>query len=244
MGRRQVGLQGRVAALLRAPGMAGNALALLEDLHAGGGRAHLDLLAGIAVGHRVVVPVELDVVVDAHGGDLPLRELIADRRQGSQRRAVELLEDALAGAGELLEGAGVERRQEGADGGVDLGEAEEALAAQAGQDPALGQQHPRLDLGLVPGLAHPGRQHRHAVVAGELLVAGVDVGVVVARVGDPALEVVGDQELAVPRPDTPGSAPANRSSHPAPGSRWPRHRCNWRPRAPPRRSGPGAPPRW
>jgi hypothetical protein len=35
-------------------------------------------------------------------------------------------------------------------------------------------------------------------VAGELLVAGVKGGVVVARVGDPALEVVGDQDLRCP----------------------------------------------
>jgi hypothetical protein len=60
--------------------MAGDALALLEDLHDGGGEAHIDLLTGIAVGHRVVVPVELDVVVDAHRGHLPRRELIADQR--------------------------------------------------------------------------------------------------------------------------------------------------------------------
>jgi hypothetical protein len=193
-----VRLLGAVAALEAATRVAGNALALVEDLHRGRGETHSDLGAGVAVGHRVVVAIKLEVVVDAHPGELPLGQLIARQRQGLERGAIKLLEDAATRPGELLEGAGVERFRERADGGVDRRQAEEALVAQARQYPALGQQDPRLNLGLIPGLAHPRRQHRHAVVAGQLLVAGIAIGLVAAGVADAALEVVGDQQLGDP----------------------------------------------
>ena len=92
-----------MAALEAATRVAGNALALVEDLHRGRGETHSDLGAGVAVGHRVVVAIKLDVVVDAHPGKLPLRQLIARQRQGLERGAILLLEDAATRPGELLE---------------------------------------------------------------------------------------------------------------------------------------------
>ena len=70
-----------------------------------------------------------------------------------ERGAIHRLKDALARAGELLEGAAVEILQEGADGAIDPRQAEEVLMTQTGQDPALGQEDPGLDLGASrPGL--------------------------------------------------------------------------------------------
>ena len=65
---------------------------------------------------------------------------------------------------------------------------------QAGQDPALHQQHALLGLGLVAGFARTRRQDGHPVVLGPLLVAGVDVGIVAAGTAHPAAQVVGDDE--------------------------------------------------
>ena len=66
--------------------------------------------------------------------------------------------------------------------------------AQAGQDPALHQQHALLGLGLVPGFTRAGRQDGHLVVLGPLLVAGVDIRVVAAGFADPVAQVIGDNE--------------------------------------------------
>ena len=66
--------------------------------------------------------------------------------------------------------------------------------AQAGQDPALHQQHALLGLGLVPGFTRAGRQDGHLVVLGPLLVAGVDIRGVAAGFADPVAQVIGDNE--------------------------------------------------
>ena len=68
------------------------------------------------------------------------------------------------------------------------------MVAQAGQDPALHQQHALLGLGLVPGFTRAARQDGHLVVLGPLLVAGVDIRVVAAGFADPAAQVIGDNE--------------------------------------------------
>jgi hypothetical protein len=62
--------------------------------------------------------------------------------------------------------------------------------AQACQYPALDQLHAGLRLGLVARTCRARRNHRHAVVAGELGVARIELGLVAVRVGDRALEVV------------------------------------------------------
>ena len=51
-------------------------------------------------------------------------------------------------------------------------------------------EHPGLDLGLVAGLSGPGRDDRHPVVRGHLLIGGVDVGLVAMGPGHPRAEVV------------------------------------------------------
>jgi len=88
-----------------------------------------------------VVGIELDVVVDVHLGGLAAADLEARRRQGLERRGVELHEGACPAAGEHLEGALIEVNKELGDRAVELEEAEESAVAQAGQNPALDDQN-------------------------------------------------------------------------------------------------------
>jgi hypothetical protein len=70
------------------------------------------------------------VVVDVHPGLMPGRELITGGRRRPQRRAVDLLEQRLAAAVELLERPGVDLGDAGGDRGVRLGQRAEPAVAQ------------------------------------------------------------------------------------------------------------------
>jgi hypothetical protein len=63
---------------------------------------------------------------------------------------------------------GVECRQEGGESGIDLSQREEGVVPQARQHPAFDDLHPHFDLGLIPGLGRPGRDHRKAIVLCEI----------------------------------------------------------------------------
>ncbi len=66
--------------------------------------------------------------------------------------------------------------------------------SQPGQDPALDQQHPGFDLGLVLRFARPCRQDGAAVVLGQRLVGAIGNRFVAVRVADQGARIVGDQE--------------------------------------------------
>ena len=80
--------------------MAGHPLALSEDLHGMGGKPDLEFLALQLMGHAVVVIVDIDVVVDVDGGDLPLGVFVGFLRQG---QCVGLIEENKELAARLLE---------------------------------------------------------------------------------------------------------------------------------------------
>jgi hypothetical protein len=80
--------------------------------------ARPDLLAQEPVGHRVVVAVDLDVVVEPDGALLPLRIFVGRRGQRLQRRALELLEQLPAAGAEVAGDALVERDDQVAAGTV------------------------------------------------------------------------------------------------------------------------------
>ena len=86
-------------------------------------------------------------------------------RKGSagapQRGLIELEEEVTAAGLIGAHDLGVERGQEAGDAGVEGGEGEAALVAQAGEDPALGDLHGDLRLGLLRGWR--GRAGRIAV---------------------------------------------------------------------------------
>src|SRR5438128_61156 len=105
--------------------VAGDPFALVEDFHHLGAEAYLKLLLDQRVGHRVVVPGDLDVVVDVHTDLSPLGIIIGLGWEWAEGRAVERLKQTLAGAGQFFEGPALEPGEKRANGGVHLGESEE-----------------------------------------------------------------------------------------------------------------------
>ena len=120
--------------------MSSNALAAMEDLDGVGRVAHVDLFARVAIRHRVIVLVKLDVIVRPDTCDLPLRVLIGLLGQGPECRTIDFVEDATAGAGQFLEGPVVH-----------IAQAEEALVAQAGEDPLCTKRTDSSAFGLSVG---------------------------------------------------------------------------------------------
>lgn len=112
------GVRGVLAADIAA-GMTAHALAPVEDLDGAHARAHVDDLVHERVRDGVVVPVQLDVVVDVDAGRLPLP---VDERLGGARAEdgpVHALEElAAAGAGQTR-GAVVQIGEPLGDAGVE-----------------------------------------------------------------------------------------------------------------------------
>jgi hypothetical protein len=147
MSRRHVLWHGGVAAAQAAQQMAGDPLAPVEQLDRALGDARLDLLAQQAVRHRVIMAVDIDVVVESDAALAPLGVDVGLDRQSGERRPVELVEQLAATDAEPAHRPAVELAEQLHDGGIELGQREEALVAQAGQDPALDHLHADLDLG-------------------------------------------------------------------------------------------------
>ena len=93
---------GMVPLLLRTP-MTGDPLAPVETLDHVARDAHLDLPFDQGMGHRVVVALDRDVIIDVHAGLLPFRIDVGLRRQRLECRLIQLLEVLSAATGELSE---------------------------------------------------------------------------------------------------------------------------------------------
>ena len=154
MGLGHVGGVGGVAAADVAADVGGDALAAVEDLDGRRGQPRIDVLVDERVGDGVVVPVQLDVIVDVDARvDLPLA---VDERLGGQRPEGGLVEprEELAPAGAVqAHGAGVQVGEQLGDARVEGGEGEEGLVAEAGEDPPLDDLHGDFDFGLSRGFA-------------------------------------------------------------------------------------------
>ena len=103
MGRCHVRIDRGVPAAAVVAHMTGDTRATMEELNRAHRQPAIDLRAGEAIRHRVVVADELDVIVDADPDDLPLGELVTVHRQGQQSGPIEFDEGRLAAAGQLLE---------------------------------------------------------------------------------------------------------------------------------------------
>lgn len=75
----------RVLAVAAGAPVSGNSLALVEDLDRIGGDTSLDLLAGKAIGNGIIVPLDLDVIIQPGAPDTPFGKDITFDRQRSQR---------------------------------------------------------------------------------------------------------------------------------------------------------------
>ena len=83
MGRRHVGIDGGVSAAESAAHMTGDAAPAMKQLDRRAGGADIHFLPGETVGHRGVMVVELNVIVDADRRDLPFSEFVTRFRQGA-----------------------------------------------------------------------------------------------------------------------------------------------------------------
>lgn len=106
-----------------------------------------------------------------------------------------MLRNAVSRHPELLEGAPVEPLKQFADGFVQLRQAEETPVAQAGQYPAFDDEHTVLDLRLVARFSGACRDHRHAVMVGEIQIGWIGVGLIPTRLADTAFEVVRHEDF-------------------------------------------------
>jgi len=109
------------------------------------GDARFDLLPQQAMRHRVEVAADVDVIVYPDATLAPLGIDVRFDRQGGERRAIELVEQLAPADTETAHGSAVEFAEQSHDGGVELGQRQEALVAQAGEDPALDHLHADLD---------------------------------------------------------------------------------------------------
>src|SRR5215813_15238928 len=100
---------------------------LVEEFYHPGTDTHLELLLDERIGHRIVVAFNFHVIINVDAGAFPLRIFIELGWEGLQGGAVEGLKEALSGAGELLEGARIERQQEGMEGRIDFSQSEEGV---------------------------------------------------------------------------------------------------------------------
>ena len=195
-GRHVLG-NGRVLPVPACSQMNGDALALMENLDAAGGQPRLDLGPGEAVGDRIIVGVDVDVIVDADPAHAPLAVFVRLAGQRLERRAVDLLEQLAAGDAEPAQGLPfVELRHEFAERGVDVSEAgETSEAPQPAEQPALDDQDGLLDLRLVARLPGPRRQDGGSVMGRHLGVGPVDFRIVEAGLDDGGPGVVRHDEF-------------------------------------------------
>jgi hypothetical protein len=133
-----------------------------------------------AVGHRVVMAVELDVIVDAD----PRRPSIRRTRNAFPARAVTPAgpfgEGRFPAARQFLEGPAIQRQHQFGDVPIELTEAEESLMRRR----ARTQRSTRstgLDLGLVFRAIRPGGQDGGGVMDGQVTIGRVEFGVVDSR---------------------------------------------------------------
>ena len=175
--------------------MGSHPIPLVQAFDGGGGGADIQLLSHQAMGDAVEMVVHLDMVIDMDPGFAPMGKLVGGLGQRPHRRPVELFETTAATAGEFAEGTVIEQLQALPDGGVGLRQAEEGALTKPGQNETLGDQHAPFDLGLVLGTANAGGDNGGAVMVGEFGIAGIEVRLIAAGLGDSGAQVVRDHAM-------------------------------------------------
>ena len=166
-------------------------VALQEDFHRPVRESGLDAGVDELIRHAVEVVIDLHVVIDVHAARLPGRQLVACARERPEGGPIDLLEEGAPTDPETLHRPRVDRVDARVDGGIEVGEGEEGLMPEGGQDPSLGDLDTHLDLRLVRRRRHPGGDHHGAVMRRQFCVGPVDLGFVAMRGRDAALQVVG-----------------------------------------------------
>ncbi len=170
----------------------GNADTVMENLHCAIGDAGLHHLADQPVGHRIPMPVHLDVIVEAGPTALPFGIFEGFCRQRLQGRAFDRLEQRAPAAADPAHGAGVQFVDQLTDCGIEFAKREEPATAELGQYPSLHHQDGDFDFCLVARLAHARWHDRRAVMRRHILIGAIDPRLIAARGDDAGLEVVAD----------------------------------------------------
>jgi len=108
----------------------------MEHLHGADGVAGPQLLAHQRVRHRVVVPLDLHVVVDAGATLLPLTEHIVRGWKRLELGALDFLKQRSATCSEVARDAVVDPLDAVANGGIELGKREERTFTELGDNPS------------------------------------------------------------------------------------------------------------
>ncbi len=109
-----------VAAVAAAAQMTGDALAGGEDLDGTVGEPGPELVSEVAVRHRVVMLLDLDVIIEADPAFLPFGVDVGLGGQGAEGGALQLLEQLSPAGAEMARHTAVQLFQELADGVVQL----------------------------------------------------------------------------------------------------------------------------
>ena len=143
--------------------------------------------------HRVIVPVDVDVIIETDPPQTPFGIFVRFGRQGLQRRFVEFKEQIAAADAEAAHRPGIEIGDEFGDRLVQLAKREEAAVPETRQNPSFDHQHTDFDLGFVARFARPCRQDRRAVMGRQIEIGPVETRLVPVGAGDADLWVVGYQ---------------------------------------------------
>ena len=157
--RRHMFTVGGMLAVAGRPGMGGHTLAFKICLYGAWRDPHPQFLLQKLIRHRVIVASDIDVVIEPGPALLPFSVDVGFHRQGLERGLVQRLEQIPAAGAQMPGDLAIELIPKRADRSVQFIEPEEPPVPQPGHDPALRQQHGRLDLCLVLGLAWPRREH-------------------------------------------------------------------------------------
>lgn len=171
-------------------GICGDPLGFEEALYGRGGHSDIDFLPDQLLRHAVIVVVDLDMVIDPDGGELPFGILIAGRRQRLHGRPLKGFEGACAAAVEFLERPLIEVGEQCPECGVELLQREELPAR----------------------LIRPRWENCRAIVGGEVFIGRVRFGFVATGAPDAFLQIVGHQQ--------PGTEPETRRCAHVSRSKW------------------------
>src|SRR5215510_15926148 len=153
--------------------MSCNARSAMEDLDGAHRDPHPHGLAQERVRYGVVMPLDLDVIIEADLARLPFCIDVRLDRQRLKRGPLDLVEQCTPARSQMPRHASIELCGELADGSVDLGEREEALMAQLGDDPSRCNLYCHLDLGFIAWLSWTCRHDGGVVVNRHLCIGSV-----------------------------------------------------------------------
>ena len=176
--------------------MGGDPFALVEDLDASDGEARLDFGPNEAIGDAVVVRRDLDVIIDADAAHSPFREGVGFRRQGLERRLVDLLEELSSRRAETPDRPDVvEVLHQVGEGRVDIGQMMESAVAESAEQPSLDHQNRLLDFRFIARATWACRQDGGVVMGRHVGIGPVDLRLVEAGLDHRDLGIVRHQEM-------------------------------------------------